>query len=83
VDLLSAVPDWDQPARLIVKTSLTLGDGGGFSGPTKAEGALSDVVAAYRELRQQDRLRARLIIRGGFHLDGEEIDALDGGDRCA
>ena len=68
--------NWGQPARLFVKTTLTSGPEGGFSGSTRAEGALSDVVGAYRALRDRDRLCARIVIAGGFHLDGSEIDRL-------
>jgi len=68
--------NWGQPAQLFVKSTLTSGPESGFSGPTKAEGVLSDVVGAYRALRDRDRHRARIVIAGGFHLDGSEIDRL-------
>lgn len=66
--------DWGQPAQLFIKTTLTSGPDGEFSGPTKAEGSLSEVVASCRTLR--NRHRARIVIAGGFHLDGGEIDRL-------
>jgi len=72
-----AAIDWQQHAKLIVKTSITIGPGGGqVSGPIKAEGSLTKALDAYQKLRQFDAERARLIIVGGFHLDGAEIDAL-------
>lgn len=68
--------DWDQPARLFLRSTWTSGPKGGFSGPVKAEGVLLDVVGAYRALNERDRARARIVIVGGFHVDGNEIDEL-------
>lgn len=75
-EMSNAEIDWGQSARLFLKTTWTSGPEGGFSGSAKAEGALSDLVGIHRALSDRDRHRARIVIAGGFHLDGNEIDRL-------
>ena len=73
--------DWSQPAGLQIITSWEA-DGHGRTTATSPtdQMTLVEAVQRYSKLHSWQATKCRIIVAGGFHIDGHEIDALIGRD---
>ncbi len=69
--------DWKQPAGLQIITSWeTDGDGRTTASNPIDQMTLVEAVQRYSKLHNWQAKKCRIIVAGGFHIDGHEIEAL-------